>query len=58
MIRGGLHVVNCEFGMIFMWIVHEGLDMCVVTNLAWGTLMVGNPVVWYWYGRRHFTHGW
>jgi len=22
------------------------------------TLMVGNPVAWYWYGKRHFTHGW
>jgi len=20
--------------------------------------MVDNPVAWYWYGKRHFTHGW
>jgi len=40
MIRGGLHVVNCEFGMVFIWTIHERLDIYVVTNLAWATMNI------------------
>jgi len=35
--------------------------MCVWSRIwheqQW-TLMVGNPVAWYWYERKHFTHDW
>jgi len=47
----------------FVWVVHEKLDiyMCVWSQIwheqQW-TLMVGKPVAWCWYERKHFTHDW
>jgi len=45
MIKGDLYVVNCEFSMIFIWIIHERLDIYMWSRI-WHeqccTLMVGN----------------
>ena len=40
MIKEGFYVVNCEFGMILIWTIHERLDIYVVMNLVWAMMYI------------------
>jgi len=58
-ICGGLWAWH-DFYMSCTWKV-EHIYMCVWSRIWHGqqwTLMVGEPVTWYWYERKQFTHDW